>query len=76
MGADCKSAGSAYEGSNPSPATSSGAAPFRKDGGLSAARKGPVSRAFEHVGSLRFAAPLAQTAERLHGKEKVYGSIP
>jgi hypothetical protein len=21
-------------------------------------------------------APLAQTAERLHGKEKVYGSIP
>ena len=22
------------------------------------------------------AAPLAQSAERLHGKEKVYGSIP
>jgi hypothetical protein len=21
-------------------------------------------------------APIAQTAERLHGKEKVYGSIP
>jgi hypothetical protein len=26
-------------------------------------------RLFEH-------APLAQSAERLHGKEKVYGSIP
>jgi hypothetical protein len=23
-----------------------------------------------------FCAPLAQSAERLHGKEKVYGSIP
>ena len=29
------------------------------------------------VGSrLLSAAPLAQSAERLHGKEKVYGSIP
>ncbi len=25
---------------------------------------------------LRQPAPLAQSAERLHGKEKVYGSIP
>ena len=24
----------------------------------------------------RESAPLAQSAERLHGKEKVYGSIP
>ena len=30
----------------------------------------------DRVGSPTRSAPLAQTAERLHGKEKVYGSIP
>ena len=29
-----------------------------------------------HSAVRRLLAPLAQSAERLHGKEKVYGSIP
>ena len=40
---------------------------------------GPVSRFLEPSRQcVRFSvvAPLAQSAERLHGKEKVYGSIP
>ncbi len=33
----------------------------------------PVASATRNI---RRRAPLAQSAERLHGKEKVYGSIP
>ncbi len=48
---------------------SSAAAPI---GGLSPARAMAVFMMARYVP----AAPLAQSAERLHGKEKVYGSIP
>ena len=47
----------------------SAAAPI---GGLSPAGKKAVLVMARYAS----AAPLAQSAERLHGKEKVYGSIP
>lgn len=85
MGADCKSVGFAYDGSNPSPATSPG--PSDRGflvAGLRAvvqARQEPSNRPDFSVNAgsdtlIRLYAPLAQSAERLHGKEKVYGSIP
>ena len=36
----------------------------------------PTGRTHLSRTSFRRLAPLAQSAERLHGKEKVYGSIP
>ena len=36
----------------------------------------PTRRTHLSRTSFRRLAPLAQSAERLHGKEKVYGSIP
>ena len=55
----------AYAGSNPAPATMLDR--FARSTG-----------AIRSAGTLyaRWVAPLAQSAERLHGKEKVYGSIP
>ena len=35
-----------------------------------------IAQACRRISGRRLAAPLAQSAERLHGKEKVYGSIP
>src|SRR5690606_37623607 len=83
-GADCKSAAECFAGSNPAPATRAPArtprgAPGRwRPGGVS----GPPLRGDEaHVLPISFrvpgactlvsAAPIAQSAERLHGKEKV-----
>src|SRR3954464_9547866 len=59
-GTVCKTVGSAYVGSNPTPAT----------------RQRRAIRPASRSDSLPVLAPLAQSAERLHGKEKVYGSIP
>ncbi len=36
----------------------------------------PISLPVGACVSFSVVAPLAQSAERLHGKEKVYGSIP
>ena len=71
-GADCKSAAECFGGSNPSPAT----VPVQPG----SACEDLLSRADCESGpnSIRLfrVAPIAQSAERLHGKEKVKGSIP
>jgi hypothetical protein len=36
----------------------------------------PISRRAAERVTYSLLAPIAQSAERLHGKEKVYGSIP
>ena len=36
----------------------------------------PISRQAQDRVTYSLLAPIAQSAERLHGKEKVYGSIP
>src|SRR4051794_17097088 len=113
-GAVCKTAGSAYVGSNPTPATTSArwASPATPPQQIAVRsrhlnlRPEPVLNSVEEFGGcavrtanaplvygvfpclqtqryrlvtpvpFRVLAPLAQSAERLHGKEKVYGSIP
>jgi len=78
-GAVCKTAGSAYVGSNPTPATTTSRTPRpvlpRRTPSVydACAPAGPARRDPCNLVPL---APLAQSAERLHGKEKVYGSIP
>ena len=67
MGADCKSVGLAYEGSNPSPATPwyerpptawSGAVPHHPTVGARAlARRAILARLFDAPASLRFGLP-------------------
>ena len=54
------------------------AGPWARIQALSRRRAGqPISRsARSRCVSFSVVAPLAQSAERLHGKEKVYGSIP
>ena len=63
-GADCKSAGNAFGGSNPSPSTNA-----RED-----------EATVFHSGWMRdypsADCPLSSVVERLHGKEEVVGSIP
>jgi hypothetical protein len=86
-GADCKSAGNAFGGSNPSPGTRVeplvrpyyGSRITYYDSRLD---RGPEAVESRRVG-VRSAlyvrcrkAPLAQLAERLHGKEEVSGSNP
>ncbi len=71
-GADCKSAAECFGGSNPSPATVSVRPRSACEVLLSSAD------CESDPGSIRLfrVAPIAQSAERLHGKEKVKGSIP
>src|SRR5699024_7619090 len=69
-GADCKSAGIAYGGSNPSSATAEGPCDPKHRG---CPPELPPGR---EVGKVHRVALIAQSAERLHGKEKVKGSIP
>ena len=67
-GADCKSAGIAFIGSNPIPATHD-APPLLWWGAVFAEI---LSTGVQYA----VVAPIAQSAERFHGKEKVKGSIP
>ena len=83
-GADCKSAGNAFGGSNPSPGTGVVARLYNPGceeplavslwSGCSGRETGSVSRTC--LGLWPRHAPLAQLAERLHGKEEVSGSNP
>src|SRR5690606_31543627 len=88
---DCKSAALRYAGSNPAPATDRLTArlavepPPRALGdqalvsgvsGLTGSGTPGISRAGARPGRLVRAAPIAQSAEHLHGKERVKGSIP
>ena len=71
-GADCKSAAECFGGSNPSPATVS----VRPRAACEVLLR--TADCASDPGSIRLfrVAPIAQSAERLHGKEKVKGSIP
>ena len=73
-GADCKSAGYAFDGSNPSPSTAgviAGVAQLveRQPSKLNVAGSNPVARS-------PVPAHLAQSVEHFLGKEEVTGSIP
>src|SRR5699024_9617481 len=77
-GADCKSAGIAYVGSNPSPATAEDPRDPRPPR-ISVIRSTGTSQelpAGYGLCKVNRVALIAQSAERLHGKEKVKGSIP
>ena len=72
-GADCKSAAECFGGSNPSPATEGRACPRSTCENPLRVRDCRKVRCSTRVSPV---APIAQSAERLHGKEKVKGSIP
>ena len=76
-GADCKSAGDAFEGSNPSLSTSfAGIAQLveREPSKLGVAGSSPVSRSNCVV--VPTDAQVAQSVEHVLGKDEVGGSIP
>ncbi len=83
MGADCKSAAECYGGSNPSPATmiarSTGLVMISALTGAGRSERShaePDCESKTDLLKIPLVAPIAQSAERLHGKEKVKGSIP
>ena len=77
-GADCKSAGDAFEGSNPSLSTNlfAGIAQLveREPSKLGVAGSSPVSRSTCVLGTAD--AQVAQSVEHVLGKDEVGGSIP
>jgi hypothetical protein len=78
-GADCKSAGSAYDGSNPSPSTTdwskAGVAQLARALAFQAKGRGFESR-FPLQFSKRDKRPGGSGVEHVLGKDEVTGSIP